>query len=92
MRLDGIRLGLTLGMVMGVLHLSWAALVASGRAGFVLDYLLSLHSLRAPIEITAFEPSRAVLLVVVAYAAGFVLGLLTALVWNRAVGAKATAR
>ena len=86
MRLQPVRTGLAFGSVVAFAHLIWVALVAIGWAQALLDFILWLHFLKLPIELTPFAWTRAILLVAVTFAAGGAMGALFAVVWNRLHG------
>jgi len=77
------KAGLVVGIVLGVWHLCWSALVAAGWAQRVADFVLWMHFIRPVYVIEPFEISRAAVLIGVASAAGFVAGALGAWIWNR---------
>ena len=81
--LNPVKTGLVLGLVLGLWHLCWAALVAAGAAQPVIDFILRLHFMEPFIRIQSFEVTTAVMLVAVTAAIGFVFGAVAALVWNR---------
>jgi hypothetical protein len=83
MHLQPVRTGLAVGSVVGFYHLVWATLVALGLAKPLLDFILWLHFLKVPIDVTAFDWMRAALLVAVTFVISGTLGALFALVWNR---------
>lgn len=87
MQLHPGQTGLALGSVVAFAHLIWAALVAAGWAQPLLDFILWLHFLKVPVELAAFDWTRAVLLVAVTFAISGMLGALFAVVWNRLLGA-----
>ncbi|MCW1402135.1 hypothetical protein OKA06_07265 [Novosphingobium sp. MW5] len=70
------------GLVVGVWHAMWAALVATGLAQGLVDFILRLHFMRLEIAIAPFELGTAALLVVITFAVGAAFGLCFALVWN----------
>ncbi len=74
--------GLALGLVVGGLHLLWALLVASGVAQPLMDFIFHLHFIHPVYVIEAFDPLRAVGLVLLSAACGYVVGAAFALLWN----------
>ncbi len=78
------KAGIALGGVLGVFHLSWAVLIALGWAQPAIDFILWLHMIKPFIAVEAFSIGRAIGLVIVTSAIGYVLGWLFALLWNRA--------
>lgn len=77
------KAALATGFVLGIWHAMWAALVATGLAQRLVDFILRLHFMRLEIEIAPFEFGTAALLVLITFAIGAAFGLAFALVWNR---------
>ncbi|HET9159187.1 MAG TPA: hypothetical protein VFN88_01120 [Caulobacteraceae bacterium] len=89
------KAGLAFGSVLGLFHLVWAILVATGVAQPVLDFILGLHFIELTLKIAPFNVGTAAALVVITAASGFVLGAVLAVAWNQfsgAAGAAAPAR
>ena len=76
------RTGVVLGSLFGAMHLGWVVLVASGVAQPVADFVFWLHFIRPVWVIEAFEPFRALGLVVLTAAIGYLIGGAFALIWN----------
>lgn len=72
------QLGLTLGLALAIMHAVWALAVAMTPAGVqkLINWVYSLHFLKIPITVTTFEASRAIVLVVVTFVVGYVIGWL----------------
>ena len=81
-RLSPLACGLSVGIVIGLWHLAWAALVASGYAQPLLDFVLRLHFLEIKYALAPFAASTAAMLIAVTFAVGFLFGSIFALVWN----------
>ena len=75
--------GLTVGALLGAWHLTWLVLVAVGLAQPLMDFLFWIHFIKPVYVIEPFEVLRAVLLIVVTSAIGYVTGTVFALLWNR---------
>lgn len=90
-RIDPFGAGLTLGLLLGGAHVLWAALVAFGAAGWVMDIVFRLHFIRPPFELDGFDVSVAAFLVVMTTFAGFALGCAFAAIWNGLAALRATA-
>jgi hypothetical protein len=78
--------GLVLGALLGGWHLTWAALVAVGLAQPLIDFLFWIHFIKPVYVVEPFEIGRAVILVLITAAIGYVVGLAFALLWNRLHG------
>lgn len=76
------RLGLTLGIFAGAMHLIWALLVLIGVGETYMQWILPLHFLKLEIATLAFSIVNALMLVVLALIGGYVLGWLLGWVWN----------
>ena len=82
MRVNPIRVGLVVGVVIGLYHAAWSALVALGLAQKLIDCILKLHFLNVAVTVEPFDMMRAAILVGVTFVVGFVIGLVFAIVWN----------
>lgn len=76
------KTGLVLGAVLGIYHLSWAAIVAFGWAQTVIDFVLWLHFIKPFMTVEAFSFGRAAGLVAVTAVIGYIIGWVFALLWN----------
>jgi len=71
-----------LGSFVGLWHLAWSLLVATGAAQWLLDWVFYFHFLNNPLHVGAFNLATAVALVVVTSMMGCVVGCILALMWN----------
>jgi hypothetical protein len=78
-----LKAGLTLGVLLGVCHLSWALLVAFGWAQVIIDVVFWLHFIKPPYAIAPFELSVAAMLVLMTFCLGFILAYIFSVVWNK---------
>ena len=76
--------GLVAGGVLAVWHLAWAGLVLIGWAQAVMNFVFWLHFMEPPFRVAAFSGSRAAALVAVTAVVGYVLGAISAELWNAA--------
>ena len=82
MELNRHKTGLTLGALAGLWHLVWSALVGTGFAQPLLDWITSLHMLNDPFRVGAFDFGTAVILIIVTSLVGYVAGWVLAFLWN----------
>ena len=82
MRIGVMKVGSILGIVISGWHLCWSILVALGWAQPVIDFVLWIHFIKPIYVIEPFEFGRAVILLLVTAAVGFVVGSVFALTWN----------
>jgi hypothetical protein len=76
------KVGIVVGSLFGLWHLTWSLLVAFGVAQAVINWIFRLHFIQPPYIITAFNFVTAVTLIVVTVAIGFVMGWLFGAIWN----------
>lgn len=76
------KVALIVGLFMGGWHLLWSLLIAVGLAQPLLNFVFWLHMLNNPYQIAPFNPSTALLLVVVTFAVGCSAGYIFATLWN----------
>lgn len=87
-QLNPNTIGLIVGSFVGFMHLLWALLVMLGLAQLILDFVYGIHFLNNPFSVTAFDITKAVILVVVTFIVGYVGGYVFTLIWNRVVKEK----
>lgn len=89
--LNPAKAGLSVGVVVGLWHVTWVSLVAAGWAGPVMDFILRLHFIQLRYELAPFAIGTAAALVAFTFSIGALFGIIFALVWNRlAAGAPET--
>lgn len=81
-KLSEHQTGLALGAFVGLAHAVWALVVSLGFAQTWLDFVLGLHFLENPFVVSAFDLTKAVMLVAVTAGVGYVAGFVFAKVWN----------
>ncbi|MEO6340186.1 MAG: hypothetical protein ABIO39_09130 [Caulobacteraceae bacterium] len=81
--INPVKAGLATGIVLGLWHLTWAALVALTWAQPVMDFVLRIHFIEPFVHIQAFNLTTAATLVLVTSLIGFVMGAVLALAWNQ---------
>ena len=77
------KLGLTLGVFMGVMHLVWSLLVLTGLAQPLVNLFLRLHFVSSVHAITAFSWGSALGLIALASTIGYILGNVLGMIWNK---------
>lgn len=77
------KTALAVGSVFGFMHLVWSLMVAIGLAQPWIDFILGLHFLQISYSIQPFNAGTALLLVVVTFAVGYVVGWVFSTIWNR---------
>jgi hypothetical protein len=82
MHLNPIRTGLVVGVLLALSHAAWSALVASGVAQALINFVLGIHFLRVAVGVEPFNIATAAVLVGVTFVVGFVMGTVLAFLWN----------
>lgn len=77
------KLGLTVGSFAGLAHLVWSLLVFLGWAEPLLDFILRMHFVSDAHTIAAFSWGRALGLIVLASAVGYIAGKVMGALWNK---------
>jgi hypothetical protein len=75
-------MGLVIGAAIGGWHVLWGVLVATRLAQPLIYYILYFHFLTVPVRVAPFDFPRALVLIVLTSAFGFLLGVLIAWLWN----------
>ncbi len=78
------KVGLVLGGLLAIVHAVWAIMVLTGIAKPFIDWILSLHFLSFQYEVSPFSFGKAVLLVIVTAAIGYLFGWILGWLWNLA--------
>ena len=82
-KISPLRTGLTVGVVLGLWHFAWAALVATGWAQAVVDFVFWIHFYKPILRVEPFDFSVAVILVATTGLFGFMVGAAAAIAWNQ---------
>lgn len=77
------RAGFIFAALIGVWHLMWVVLVATGLAQPFMNFIFSIHFIKPVYVIEGFAAGRAVLLILVTSAIGYGTGCAFGLLWNR---------
>lgn len=76
-------LGSVLGAFMASVHALWSLMVIIGLAQGFLDWIYSLHFLNNPYKVTAFNLGKALILLVVTYLCGYLMGWFLQKLWEK---------
>jgi hypothetical protein len=77
------KTALTVGALVGGLHLVWSILIAFGWAQALVDFIFWAHMVTLPLVVKAFDATAAVTLIIITSIVGYALGYISALIWNR---------
>lgn len=77
-----LKVGLVFALFLALWHAFWAALVATGMAQTLLDFIFWIHFINPPYHVDAFDPGRAGILIGITAAIGMIGGSIAALLWN----------
>ena len=77
------RSALIVGIFAALIHLVWSVLVMVGLAKPYLDFILGLHFLNNPYTVSAFNITKAAMLVAITFVLGYLMGWVFAIIWNR---------
>lgn len=80
------KAGLALGGTLASWHIVWAFLVATGMAQPFIDWVFKLHMIKPAYTITPFMLAQSVVLVIVTFVFGYLLGSAFASIWNKVRG------
>lgn len=82
MKINALRLGVIVGLLVALVHALWAGMVALNWAQPFMDYIFHLHFVTPPYQVEPFDMATAGVLIGVTGALGFLTGVVVALVWN----------
>ena len=80
--LEPHKVGLSLGVLLGFLHVCWSVLVALGFAKPLLDFIFRVHFMEFSYSIAPFGFGRAITLIVATSIVGYLAGWMFATIWN----------
>jgi hypothetical protein len=76
------KLGVVFATFIGGWHIVWSLLVLLRWAQPVIDFVFWLHFITPPYRLEAFVAWRAIALILLATAVGYVVGRIVAMIWN----------
>jgi len=82
MQASPLKVGLVFGLFLALGHAAWAALVATGLAQKLVDFIFWIHFITPPFHLEPFALPRAAILVGVTFVAGLGAGIVGAVLWN----------
>ena len=74
--------GLIVGATVSLLHIVWSLIVMFGLANVYLDFIFSLHFVSNPFVVQSFDWGKAVMLWVITFIAGYLVGWVSGVIWN----------
>lgn len=75
-------IGLIVGATVSVMHIAWSLVVFFGLANLYLDFIFSLHFLSNPFVVQPFDWGKAVMLWVITFVVGYLVGWVSGVIWN----------
>lgn len=83
-KMDAKKVGLVFGCFLALFHLVWsiAILITQSGVQWFMDWILGLHRIALGFQILPFHLMSAVLLVVVTFVVGYIIGYAFAAIWN----------
>jgi hypothetical protein len=82
MKLNPARVGVILGLLLGIFHAGWPALVATNWAQKAADFVFWAHFITPVHHIEPFEMGRGAILLVLVFSTGAIMGGVAAWPWN----------
>jgi len=81
-RINPVKAAASVGILLGLWHFLWVALVATGFAKPIMDFVLRLHFIELEYGLAPFAAGTAAMLVGLTFVIGALVGLVFALIWN----------
>jgi hypothetical protein len=76
------QLGLAVGGLLALIHAVWALIVATGYGQILLDWIFGLHMISTGFAVMPFSWGHALILIIVTFIVGYIIGWLLAAIWN----------
>lgn len=83
--INPIDAALLLGMLFGIVHLSWLILVFLKYAQVTIDFIFWAHFIKPIFEVESFESGRALILLGFTVSIGVLLGYVLAKIFNTVI-------
>ncbi len=83
MKLKTGTTALVLGLFFALMHAVWMLMIFLGIAKWYLNWIFGLHLLTNPYGVLPFNFGTALMLIVVTFIVGYVMGWVFAIIWNR---------
>lgn len=83
MKLKPMAVAMYTGLFVAGLHLVWSLMVFLGVGQLYLDWILGLHFINNPFMVVPFNFSVMIMLLVVTFSVGFILGWVGTHCWNK---------
>ena len=80
--------GLSLGIILVLVHLLWFIIILLGLAQPLLSWIVESHFVKINIEIAQFNFITATLTLIRAFIGGYIIGWLFAFIYNKLAGGK----
>lgn len=80
--MNPVRTGLVVGTFLALLHTVWSLFVFLGWAQPIINFSFMMHMVAPAFTVESFDLMRAVWLVIIAFAIGFVIGNVFTRIWN----------
>ena len=77
------KVGLALGSFAAFLHFVWVVLLGLNIAAPLMDFVYRMHGMANPYMLLPFDLGRSVLLIVIAFIMGNIIGNVFAFFWNK---------
>jgi hypothetical protein len=77
------KVGLVIAALIAGWHVVWSLLVLIGCAQTILDFIFWAHMIKPVYFVKPFDPTAAVVLIVITGVIGYVFGFFGAVIWNR---------
>jgi hypothetical protein len=77
------RLGLTLGLFFGLVHLLWTLLVWVGWAQGLVNWKMAMHGVGMSFQVMSLSPLRGIVLIILAGVVGYVVGAVLGFIYEK---------